>query len=153
MPSQQRALDANVLIALIDDRDKFHLRASELAQAIHNQQTALVYFDCVVTETISALCRRAHEQKRASTLTALLTALEQQLPVDGILWISRDLPRFYAAAVELVIQTNGVLNFNDALITIVCRELGITAIASFDQDFDLIPWLKRIARPEDLQAA
>lgn len=45
---------------------------------------------------------------------------------------------------------NGILNFNDALMAILCQELGIDVIVSFDRDFDLAPWLKRIADPQDL---
>lgn len=44
----------------------------------------------------------------------------------------------------------GELNFNDALIALACRERGIPAIAGFDADFDRVPWLRRLARPEDL---
>ena len=40
--------------------------------------------------------------------------------------------------------------FRDALIALACRERGISAIASFDADFDQVPWLKRIAQPEDI---
>jgi predicted nucleic acid-binding protein len=53
-------------------------------------------------------------------------------------------------AINLVRQMNGALNFNDAFIAILCRESQIDAILSFDRDFDLAPWLKRIADPQDL---
>jgi predicted nucleic acid-binding protein len=51
---------------------------------------------------------------------------------------------------DLIRSSSGELNFNDALIALACRERGIPAIASFDADFDQIPWLQRIARPEDI---
>ena len=47
-------------------------------------------------------------------------------------------------------SSSGALNFNDAIIALACRERGIPAIASFDADFDPIPWLRRLARPEDV---
>jgi predicted nucleic acid-binding protein len=39
------------------------------------------------------------------------------------------------------------LNFNDALISLACRERNIPAIASFDADFDQVAWLHRLATP------
>lgn len=45
-------------------------------------------------------------------------------------------------------QTNGVLNFHDALIALACREREIPLIASFDPDFDQIIWLHRLASPD-----
>jgi predicted nucleic acid-binding protein len=42
---------------------------------------------------------------------------------------------------------DGVLNFYDALIALACREREIPVIASFDPDFDLIPWLNRLTSP------
>lgn len=47
--------------------------------------------------------------------------------------------------------SKGELNFNDALIALACRERGITLIASFDPDFDHVPWLKRVAQPTDVE--
>jgi hypothetical protein len=45
------------------------------------------------------------------------------------------------------------LNFHDALIALYCEEAQIRFIASFDQDFDQVAGLKRIANVEDLQSA
>lgn len=39
----------------------------------------------------------------------------------------------------------GRLNFNDALIGLVTRELSIRTILSFDKDFDEISWLERLS--------
>ena len=52
----------------------------------------------------------------------------------------------------MVEQSGGELNFNDALIAVSCRKREIVMFASFDLDFDhIVPWLKRIARPDQLQ--
>jgi predicted nucleic acid-binding protein len=79
-----------------------------------------------------------------------MSALDKQIPVDRITWAGSELRRMYAEVVELVRQTHGALNFNDAWIALLCREFTIDAIASFDQDFDRVGWLKRVAKPEDL---
>ena len=45
------------------------------------------------------------------------------------------------------------LNFNGALIALVCRKRAIPAIASFDGDFDAIEWVARLQSPEDVSRA
>jgi len=47
-------------------------------------------------------------------------------------------------------SSSGVLNFNDALIALSCRNRGIPFLASFDRDFDHVAWLTRVATSEDL---
>jgi len=39
---------------------------------------------------------------------------------------------------------------NDALIALSCHSRNIPFIASFDQDFDKVRWLRRLAEPDDL---
>jgi len=60
-------------------------------------------------------------------------------------------PRLYAQIIALIRSSSGALNFNDALIALACRERGIEAIVSFDEDFDQVEGLRRLARPEDLK--
>lgn len=146
-------IDTTVLVGFVDERDKFHAVATSLASRIQNQQIGELYFDCVLVEAIGVLCRRSEEQRRSEQLHTLLNLLEQKISIEHITIISDKIVGIYPDVMQLVRQTQGRLNFNDALIAVACRQLGTTAIASFDQDFDLIPWLKRIARPEDLEAA
>jgi predicted nucleic acid-binding protein len=110
----------------------------------------LIYFDCVVIETIGVLCRRAEEQKRSAMLPALLTSLEYLVPPSRISWTGGHLPRRYDSVLDLVRNTHGLLNFNDALIAILCQELSIGSIMSFDRDFDQIAWLRRVSSPQAL---
>ena len=66
-----------------------------------------------------------------------------------ITWILRDTERLYEPILALVEQSNGALNFHDALIALACQEREIPAIASFDPDFDQVPWLSRLASTEE----
>jgi hypothetical protein len=54
---------------------------------------------------------------------------------------------------ELMRLSAGALNCNDGLIALACRERHIRLLASFDQDFDALAWLKRVATPDDVAAA
>lgn len=68
-------IDANVLVALVDARDKWHSQAIALRDALLAQQAQLLYFDCVVNETVGVIGRRAEEQKRSDQFGALLNSL------------------------------------------------------------------------------
>lgn len=59
-------IDSNVLIATIDSRDSLHAKAERLIERMTQQKTELLYFDCVLNETLSVFGRRLEEQKRAS---------------------------------------------------------------------------------------
>jgi predicted nucleic acid-binding protein len=113
----------------------------------------MLYFDCVVAEAVSAAVRRLYEKKREHEVDSLLLKrLDTYATVDTITWVLPDVPRLYAKVIGLMQSSGGELNFNDALIALACRERDISAIASFDADFDQVSWLHRLATPADLTA-
>lgn len=103
----QAAIDSNVLVALMDRQDKWYLRAQALLAALKAENIGLVYFDCVLDETISVMARRAQEQRRADEFPALLDELLQRVPEDIITWISADIQRMFGRVVELVRERVG----------------------------------------------
>lgn len=109
-----------------------------------------IFFDCVAAEAVSVAIRRLHEKGLIAKVQALLDRLNAQLPLDSITWILPDVPRLYPQVLDLIRTSSGELNFNDALITLACRERGIPTIASFDADFDRVTWLKRVSIPSDV---
>lgn len=141
------AIDSNVLVALVDRRDKWHRQALALVSALKAEDAALVYFDCVLNEAISVMARRAQEQKRSAEFPVLLDELLRQVPENVVTWVTMDTRRLFRQIVDLVSRTGGLLNFHDSLIVLSCRELGIEAIASFDEDFDQVEDLVRIPGP------
>ena len=145
------AVDSSVLVGLINPRDLWRTQAVALRQSLLAAGAELYYFDCVVVESISAAVRRLHEKGRQADVAALLDRLKAQVPGDTITWVLPDVPRLYPEVLELIHSFSGALNFHDALIALACRERGLPAIASFDADFDQVPWLRRLARPEDVR--
>lgn len=144
------AVDSSVLAALINPTDLWRSQAVGLEKALIDKQAVLAYFDCVVIEALSAMTRRLQEKKRGEDTSLLIMQLTVQVPVEDMTWILPTVQRFYKEALDLIQLSKGTLNFNDALIALVCREIGIPYIASFDTDFDTIGWLQRVSRPEDL---
>ena len=130
------AVDSSVLVGLINPRDLWRGRALALRDALLATGADLLYFDCVVTESISAAARRLHDKGRLAEVEALLDRLNDQVPSDTITWTLPDVPHLYPEVLDLIRSSSGALNFNDALIALACRARGILAIASCDADFD-----------------
>ncbi len=146
------ALDASFVIGLIDDEDRWHNRARGLQAAIVARNSQCYIFDSVLAEVISTLARRIRDKRRETELPALLAQIRAQFPARSITWLYPDLPALYDDVLDLVQQSAGKLNFNDALIALSCRHRGIAYLASFDADFDLVVWLKRLGRVTDIPA-
>lgn len=146
----QLAVDACVLVALINPRDLWHAQAKVLINAMRAAEHRAVNFDCAVTEAASVLVRRLHEKGRGAAAQRMLEHLNTYIPSQQIVWILPDVPRLYLHVLELMRASDGELNFNDALMALACREREIPAIVSFDADFDRVDWLRRIAAPDDL---
>ncbi len=146
------AIDTLVLVGLINPRDLWRSQSVALHDRLLAANAELLYFDCVAAEAISAAVRRLHEKGLTAEVAVLIGNLESKVPFATLTWILPDAPRLYSDALDLLRTSGGALNFNDALIALACREREIPAIASFDADFDQIPWLRRRARAEDLNS-
>jgi predicted nucleic acid-binding protein len=148
----QVVIDSSVLVGLLVPNDLWHQQSVALWDAIKVTGHVGLYFDCVVTETISTCARRLHEKGLGTQVADLLERLKIQTPRESITWILPEVPRLYVEALDLIRTTNGALNLNDALIALACREREIPLIASFDADFDSITWLRRLSQPCDLNS-
>lgn len=146
------AIDTSVLIGLVDTRDVWHSAALQLQTALRAVQFAPVHFDCTVAEALSTLARRLREQRRVQELPGLFARIEATLPPEQLTWLFPDVPRLYGRIIALMRTSDGELNFNDGLIALACRERQIWLLASFDRDFDRLPWLIRVATPAEVAA-
>jgi predicted nucleic acid-binding protein len=143
-------IDTNVMMGLLDPNDIWNRPANDLSDILLDKKFEIAIFDCVLAETISTLSRRIHEKRRSAELDNLLMKIAEKYPPKDVIWVFPEVPQRYNRIVELVRESGGELNFNDALIALVCRDYGIPMLASFDRDFDSVNWLKRIAHPSDL---
>jgi predicted nucleic acid-binding protein len=144
------AIDSSVMVGLLVPNDHRHVQAVSLWEAIESGGHTGIYFDCVAAETVSVALRRLHERRLVNEIGPFLNQFDSQIPPEVITWVLPDVSRLYSEIIGLIRDTSGTLNFNDGLIALACRERGIPAIASFDEDFDRVSWLQRLASPEDL---
>lgn len=143
--SNHIAIDTSVLVGLMNPNDIWHGKAKQLFNQLQaDEQNRLIVFDCVLAECVSVICRRLQEKRRSIELHGFLTAVSTQFPPHAITWIMPNVPQMYTAVLDLMRQSAGQLNFNDAMIALACQKHKFMQIASFDADFDLVPWVKRI---------
>jgi len=145
------AIDSSVLVGLLVSNDVWHAQTVALWDTIQRAGRTAVLFDCVVAEAVSVAVRRLREKGRTADIPVLLSRLTTEMPYEALTWILPEVPRLYPHVLDLVKSSSGELNFNDGLLALCCRERGIPSIASFDSDFDLVPWLTRVSSPSDLQ--
>ena len=144
------AVDTSLLVGLFVPDDTWRAQAGELVHSVRQRNASLVYFDCVIAEASSAAVRRLSERRAPQRIAAVLARFRNELPASALTWILPDAKRHYDGILNLMEQTGGTLNFHDALIALACRNRGIQYIASFDQDFDQVTWLTRLASPQDI---
>lgn len=139
------ALDTNIVVALVDDRDVWHATAVAIRDVLIEAQTQLVYFDCVLNEAIGVIGRRTAEQKRHEQFDRLLDGLTAMIPAPAITWIGGAAQQWLHEILRLCRESHGTLNFHDALMALACQNLEVRFLVSFDTDFDRLPWLTRLS--------
>lgn len=142
-------LDANYILALLDEKDAFYKTASEMEERISTAFDGIVFLDCVVNEVVSVLVKRLKERKRLHLLSEYLEKLQTLIPRTNITWVYPEIERYYDRVIETVINGYGVLNFHDALIIQAANKYKIKHIVSFDKGFDKTK-LKRIKDTRDI---
>jgi predicted nucleic acid-binding protein len=143
-------IDSSVLVGLINVHDHWHQQSVMLYQAMLTAQWKIIYLDCVIAETMSVVIRRLHEKKWFDDVQHIFETLNQHATINNITWVYPDVPHLYENVLQLMQSSHGALNFNDALIALVCQKHEVKFIASYDTDFDQITWLKRISTPSDV---
>lgn len=100
-PSADVVVDTNALVALVDEKDKWHKPAKAIYLKLRKGNYVPIYFDCVVNEAIGVLGRRTREQKRFSDFSQALSKLKNQVPQHAITWASIETKRLYSEALKL----------------------------------------------------
>ena len=133
-------LDANVLIAHFDQHDSLHGQASALLQSLREREHDVQLLDFVMNEAVSVLCRRAAQ--RSTYPPELETILGKILVLydDGeIEFLSGQIEQHFRSIIEVVRESSGRLNFNDATLCVLQRQGVIAEVATFDQELARYP--------------
>ena len=130
MNRQLAILDTSFIVACLCERDVHHKQGKKIYKQI-KQKYYLIIPDIVFGETVSVLARRAKEWE--FDFRKVLYYLKQMCPHPAM--FATYMILFFDEVLKLVEETDGELNFNDALIVIGAREEGVRKIVTFDRDF------------------
>jgi len=143
--------DSSFVVGLADEDDKWHTTALELHSSIKTKNLLIIYLDCVANEVLSVIAKRAEEKDKSSEFASKLTKFKELFPTEDITWSYGNVERHYDEILKIMKESFGKLNFHDALICVVAKEMGIKYIVSFDEDFDSIKELTRIYDKQSLE--
>ena len=139
-------LDANVIVALLYAADAQHQRASVLVERLEREQHTVVLVDFLVFEALSVICRRATELKTSPPdLQAALVIIRGWFDGGEVRFLAREAERVAGDVLNVIAESHGTLNANDALLVVLEREGAIDNFASFDSGFDNVEGLRRIS--------
>jgi predicted nucleic acid-binding protein len=143
--AREVVLDANVIVAWLDGADALSARASALGQKLRSEGADLILLDVLVSEAVSVLCRRARERRNEPPdLAGVLATVRRWAETGAIRWMASEAEQRIAPILDVIGETGGRINFNDALLVVLQREGVIGEVASFDQGFDTVPAFRRI---------
>lgn len=139
-------LDANVIVAILYEADSQHRRARDLVDRLEGAGDSLVLLDFIVFEALSVLCRRASERKTTPPdLEKAVAVMRGWFDAGEVRFLSREGERLASNVLDVVTQTAGRLNANDALLVALIHEGAIDGLASFDAGFDAVEGIHRIS--------
>lgn len=126
-------LDANVIVALLYAADAQHARARQLIDRLEANSSTPVLVDFLVFEAISVLCRRATQRKTAPPdLDAAVQTIRGWFDSSEIRFLASEAQRLSGAILDVIAETQGQLNANDALLVALSREQSLRFLATFD---------------------
>ncbi|HWP92379.1 MAG TPA: type II toxin-antitoxin system VapC family toxin [Thermodesulfobacteriota bacterium] len=137
-------VDTNVVVALLDVSDIHHNKALNLVLSLENDGRDLSLMDCILNEIYTVIARRSHE--RGYRFSEIVGKIKNELESFEIIKAYPLVTKLHNRIIEVMVKTNGRLNYHDALISITMKDEGIEEIATFDKDFREIEWLKAYDR-------
>ncbi len=130
-------LDTSFLIALNNAKDKNHKHAHALKPRLKNKEYGQVYIsDYIFDEFVTFLMVKSFPSNAIKEIGDTLLAEEsiKLLKVDINIFIE---------SWNLFKKSEG-LSFTDCTTIILAKTFSIKNVASFDSDFDKIPYIKRL---------
>jgi predicted nucleic acid-binding protein len=128
-------VDANIFLRhLTQDHPDLSRRATAFLQRIERGELRARTPDLIVFEVVFTLQRSYHQPK--ATIRGLLLPL---LDLPGIVLPGK---RRLRAVFDLYVNLN--ISFADAYHAVLMERLGLEEIATFDDEFDRVPGIRRV---------
>ncbi|MBE6494276.1 MAG: PIN domain-containing protein [Methanosphaera stadtmanae] len=120
------------MIALLNDKDKNHVNAKQLAHRIDNEQKIIPLL--MLSEAVTSIGSRKKGKIAKLLYDTLIDNFEIHYPTHNEI----------ETAMQHVLKYDGTLSLADCLAVIVMSKRGITEIVSFDDDFDKVEGIIRV---------
>lgn len=139
------AVDANILVGLLDQNDSLHIPAETLLRRLSSAGEPILLLDLCVSEALSVLCRRATQRRMSPPdLDVICGTVRAWYDAGQITFVQEESEAQFTSIVDIVHGSRGALNFNDAFLAVLQREGRIGAVASFDRNLDAVEGFRRI---------
>ena len=139
-------IDANVLVGLLDEHDTLFAAATALLTRLNADGHVPLVLYVLIGEAVSVLCRRAVERKaNPPDLGRALAKVRQWLNDGEVAYVGADYERLLSAILDVIDETGGKVNVNDALLVVLQREGSIGDVASFDAKLDSAAGFHRVS--------
>jgi len=139
--------DTSFIVALMDRKDQHHKKALSIYNEVKKKDVEIICMDCIVNEIYSVMARKLIERGMSRQFSKVADLIGTFLKDIDVINAYQYLHRFHSKVVDLMKQTEGKLNYHDALIALCCRQIKGDKIISLDSDFDKVEWLRRICKP------
>lgn len=116
-----------------------------MSGTIERLNEEIVCMDCVVNEIFSVMARKLRKKRMSKEFPKVADVITDFLENINVIDAYKNLPKLHSEVVELMKRTKGRLNYHDALIALCCKQEKISQIATLDNDFDEVAWLRKIS--------
>ena len=124
-------MDSSFFIALATSRDRWHVRAEELAKSLPDGRLVT---ELVIAESVTSIGAMGGGKVGMEVYEAITQNCEVVF-VDA---------RLLTESMEVYLKYDGNLSVADAASVALMRERGVKKIVSFDADFDKVTEISRI---------
>jgi predicted nucleic acid-binding protein len=136
-------VDANVIVGYLDRNDSVHARASAVFDELERSSDGVELLSFLVAEAVSVLARRSVERRSSPpAMSQVLAVVRSWIEDEAITFIEGDERELFAAAVSVVNDSAGKLNFNDALLVVLQGDGLVGEIVTFDAGLAAFPGLR-----------
>lgn len=120
-------LDTNMIVAILDKKDAHHKNAVRILEDLGEERVYILNTN--LSETYLVIARRCRERNYdCKVALGKLRELEASI---NVIWVE-NLKEIHAEVVDGVIESNGELNYNDALLLRFVKDEEATLI-TFDK--------------------
>jgi predicted nucleic acid-binding protein len=116
-------IDTNIIVALLDDKDSHYKNAVRILEELGEERVYILNVN--LAEVYSVIARRCSE-RRYNCKDALGKLRELEANIN-VIWIE-DLKGTHVEIVDKVIESEGKLNYNDAVLLKYVRDKGVKLI-------------------------